>query len=79
MSGFWFIANRRTDQWIVYWQSRLAAFEEHEHEPVETPVFSGVEYERVSGMYITFNRIVIVLIGFFAFLWVSVLVSSFFM
>lgn len=78
LTGFWFLANRRTDQWIVYWQSCLMIFEQHEQEQAEIPIFSGPEYERVAGTLITFNRIVNLLIGFFVFVWIVVVISSFF-
>lgn len=78
LTGFWFLANRRTDQWIVYWQSCLVAFERHEQEPVETPIFSGPVYDQVTGMRVTFNRIVNVLIGFFALVWLGVCIYAFF-
>ena len=75
---FWFLANWRTDQWIIYWQSCLNAFEQSEPEPVETPVFSGLAYDRMSEAFLTFNRIVVALTTFFIILWGCVVVYAFF-
>lgn len=77
LTGFWFLANRRTDQWIIYWQSCLVAFERHEQEPVETTIFSGPAYDAVAEMLITFNRIMNLLICASTFAWLSIIVHSF--
>jgi len=75
---FWLLANWRTDQWIVYWQSCLVNFERTEHEPVETPIFSGLAYDRVAGFPFTFNRIVMALASFFLLAWIVVILIAFF-
>lgn len=79
LTGIWFLANWRTDQWIVYWQSRLAAFEQIEAREGEIGVFAGPDWERITRFLFTFNVIVNVLIGFISLLWLVVFVWGFFL
>jgi len=74
---FWLAVNMRTNQWIVYWQSRLEAFELLEPTPAEIPIFSGLAYQRVAGRLITFHRIIATLAGFFILIWVDIIVQAF--
>lgn len=73
----WLATLWRTDQWIIYWQSRLQAFDQSQMNPVETPLFSGEEYEHVAGFFLTFHRILITIASSFTIAWVVVLVYSF--
>lgn len=75
--SIWFLANWRTDQWIVYWQSRLTAIERSEVQPGGVTVFTGPDYERVTGVFFTFNAIVNLLIVVFTSLWLIVFVWAF--
>lgn len=74
---FWYLANWRTNQWLVYWQSRLAAFERAEPNPVEIGVFTGPEWERMTRSWFPFHYIVNLLIMFIAVLWFITLVRAF--
>lgn len=74
----WFLANWRTDQWIVYWQARLVEFEKAEPEPAEIKLFSGPEWDRMKRFWFSFNVIANALITFFSLLWCVVLVRAFF-
>lgn len=75
--GIWFLANRRTDQWITYWESQLAVLEQAEPELVETPVFRGPAWQQITGARLTFNFIVNSLIVVLALMWSTVFVRAF--
>lgn len=79
LTGIWFLANWRTDQWIVYWQPRLAALEQTEAREGETGVFAGPDWEQINAVLFTFNVIVNSLIGFITILWFVILVWGFFL
>lgn len=77
LGGIWFLTNRRTTQWITYWQLRLEAFERAEPEPVEITLFSGSAWDQMKRSWYPFDIIVNALIVVFAFLWSGVLVRVF--
>ena len=77
LTVFWYLVNWRTNKWIVYWQSRLAAFEKSETNAGGTPVFTGPEWEKMTQSWFVFHRLVNYLIGLLAFVWVVVFIWAF--
>src|SRR5258706_4283296 len=43
MSSVWFVINEKSQQWVEYWQARLAQIR-HEEEPNAVNVFIGPEW-----------------------------------
>lgn len=76
---FWYFTNRRTTQLIVYWQSRLAEFEQSKTNPIEINVFTGKDWDRWANPWFPFHVILNILIAFFAILWLYALAKSFFL
>jgi hypothetical protein len=73
----WLTTMWRTDQWIIYFQERIAQFEQTEPEPAEVPVFSGPDWNRITRFPITFNRVVKYLAGLATLGWTTATVSAF--
>jgi hypothetical protein len=77
LTFFWYIANLRTNQWIVYWQSRLAALETAEPNPAQLGFFRGADWDRITSSWHPFHFIVNALIGFFAVAWFIIFIRAF--
>ena len=70
----WFLINHKTQQWVEYWQTRLAQIK-HEEEPSTVNVFIGPEWDRINKGS-TFYRLISILPIAFAMFWFTVFVYS---
>ena len=75
MAGVWFFINEKSQQWVEYWQTRLAKIK-HEDEPTTVNVFIGSEWDTINKG-VTFHKLLTFLPGVFAVAWVIVFCFSF--
>ncbi len=75
MAVIWFIINEKSQQWVDYWQTRLAQIT-HEEEPTTVNVFIGPEWDTINKGW-TFHRLLKILPGGFALVWIIVFCLSF--
>ncbi len=73
----WFLINRKTQQWVDYWQTRLAQIT-HTDEPNmgTVNVFVGAEWDKINKGA-TFYKLLYILPILFGALWISIFVFSF--
>ena len=70
-----FLINEKSQQWVEYWQARLAKIK-HEEEPTTVNVFIGPEWDAINNGW-TFHKLLTILPVGFAAVWIAVLVGSF--
>lgn len=75
MAAAWLVINEKSQQWVDYWQTRLAKIK-HEEEPTTINVFIGPEWDSINKGW-TFHRLLTILPGVFAVVWIGVFVFSF--
>ena len=75
MVAVWFLINEKSQQWVEYWQARLAQIR-HEEEPTTVNVFIGPEWDAINKGW-TFHRLLTFLPGAFTVVWIAVFLSSF--
>lgn len=75
MASVWFIINEKSQQWIEYWQARLAQIK-HEDEPDTVNVFVGPEWDIINKGWTFPNLLRILSLGF-GLLWIGVFIFSF--
>lgn len=75
MAVVWFLINEKSQQWVEYWQARLAQIR-HEEEPTTVNVFIGPEWDAINKGW-TFHRLLKILPKAFAVVWTIVFCLSF--
>lgn len=75
MAVVWILINRKSQQWVEYWQTRLAQIK-HAEEPDTVNVFIGPEWDKINKGP-TFHRLLSILPFVFTLLWIIVFVLSF--
>lgn len=75
MAMVWFMINEKSQQWVDYWQTRLAQIR-HEEEPNTVNVFIGPEWDTINKGW-TFHRLLAILPKAFAVVWIGVFLFSF--
>ncbi len=73
LGAVWMFANWRAQKWVEYWNSRLAAVENAEPNPVTTPVYRGPEWDKANSQ-LGFPHLLIILAAIFTLLWFAVVV-----
>ncbi len=71
----WLMINEKSQQWVEYWQTRLAQIK-HEEEPATVNVFIGPEWDTINKGW-TFHRLLTILPRGFAIVWIGVFLFSF--
>jgi len=71
----WFLINMKSQQWVEYWQTRLAQMK-HAEEPDTVNVFIGPEWDRINRGP-TFHRLLSFLPAGFILVWIVVFCVSF--
>ncbi len=72
----WILINRKTQQWVDYWQERLGEIK-HEEEPTTVNVFVGPKWNEINKGF-TFHKLLSVLPYLFMSLWIGIFFVSFF-
>ncbi len=75
MAAVWLMINQKSQQWVEYWQTRLAQIR-HEEEPTTVNVFIGPEWDAINKGF-TFHKLLTILPGVFTAVWIGVLIFSF--
>lgn len=75
MAVVWILINEKSQQWVEYWQTRLAQIR-HEEEPTTVNVFIGPEWD-VINKGVTFHKLLRMLPAGFALIWIVVVCFSF--
>lgn len=75
MASVWFLINMKSQQWVEYWQTRLAQIK-HAEEPDTVNVFIGLEWDTINRGP-TFHRLLSILPVGFSLLWTGVFIISF--
>ncbi len=75
MAVVWLMINEKSQQWVDYWQTRLAQIR-HEEEPATVNVFVGSEWDAINKG-LTFHKLLRVLPWGFALVWIVVVCVSF--
>mgnify|MGYP001593690326 CR=1 FL=1 len=75
MAAAWLMINEKSQQWVEYWQTRLAQIK-HEEEPATVNVFIGPEWDTINKGW-TFHRLLTILPCMFTMVWIGVFVFSF--
>ena len=75
MATVWFMINEKSQQWVEYWQTRLAQIR-HEEEPNTVNVFIGHEWDAINKGF-TFHTLLRVLPGTLMLVWIIVICFSF--
>lgn len=77
LSTLWVLATIRANNWIFYWNERLAAIEKHGELPEEIRVFSSTEFNHHNWRVPSFHHTLVGLAGSFLGIWVVLLVFAF--
>ena len=75
MAIVWFFINKKSQQWVEYWQARLAQIR-HEEEPTTVNVFIGPEWNAINKGF-TFHKLLTILSTAFMLVWIIVFCLSF--
>ena len=77
MAAVWLMINQKSQQWVEYWQARLAQIT-HTDEPNTgtVNVFIGPEWDAINKGW-TFHRLLTILPAGFTLVWIVVLIVSF--
>ncbi len=75
MAAVWLMINEKSQQWVEYWQTRLAQIK-HMEEPDTVNVFIGPEWETINKG-LTFHKLLKILPSVFVAVWIGVLIFSF--
>lgn len=71
----WLIINEKSQQWVEYWQARLAQIK-HTEDPDTVNVFIGPEWDAINKGF-TFHALLRILPGAFMGVWIFVIAFSF--
>ena len=74
---FWWIINRKTQQWINYWHQRLSMIDPPETDLLEFRMFSGTEWKKING-FPSFHFLLGAMPIAFSVLWILIIVLYFF-
>lgn len=75
MAAVWFLINMKSQQWVEYWQTRLAQIK-HTEEPDTVNMFIGPEWDTINKGW-TFHKLLRILPIVFAAVWIVVFIFSF--
>lgn len=77
LSTLWVLATIRANNWIFYWNERLAAIEEFGEWPKEIRVFSSNEFSHHNWLVPSFHHTLVGLAGSFLLIWAALLFFAF--
>ncbi len=74
----WFLINQKSQQWVEYWQTRLAQIKHVDDEPGKETVnvFVGPEWDAINTGW-TFHRLLSIMPYLFTVVWIFVFFFSF--
>lgn len=57
----WALTNQRTEEWINFWNKKMAEMEDSVEEPLRVKIYSSNEFKRISAEVPTFNQLLMIL------------------